>query len=852
MFKIKTIAHVNHDTRAPVLLLTNRDGNTYFFGKMPEGIQRVLNENKAKFGKMKAVFMTGTVTSWDDVGGLPGFLLTLSDATKKGISIFTGCAGALHYVIANWRYFVFRKGIDLDVVDVAQQKQQVLGDNNITVRSVVIYPGEQPAAPSSATKTALSKLAKVAATMFPRDTLEVNLRDPELYKTDPTDKHGHTHVKLPLPAEAVPHDQPSTLYVIRLLPMRGRFDIQRARAAGITPGPAFKKLERGEPIENDKGELVYPEQVMTQPLTFPRALVIDVPTPEYVGPTIALEEWFDHPFDGEPVGVVYHFLGPAVDFSSPEYTAFMAKFPQDTQHIISHPSLSNQTLVFKNSAFNVLKLRHMLKQNLNLPYIEAFEPLEGPVAKLQLLQTVSINSDGVSIDHTDVVDSRWDHVYDECMGDALPADAEDKSNVIDPTPIPLSRTNEATSLKDHVQVVTLGTGSLLPSLHRNVILTLVRVPQLVDGALRYQLVMLDGGENTLGTMLRNYGHAGGAQLDQVLKELRSIHLSHLHADHHIGLVLVICRWFAVNQNQEKLYLVLPWQFDHFLREWFALNEELGVDFDRIVYLSCEEFLTESRQPEVIQLDVDELQSNGTRAPKAPLAPLSRDKINAMYADLGIQEIQTVRAIHCSWAYLIAITYKLDADTTFKVSYSGDTRPNPKFATIGSKSDLLVHELSLDNDLIEEAIAKKHSTMIEAVAMAQLMDCPKLMLTHFSTRYSSVGNMACSVEELTKLAVELNQYLIEHRQSNVVNIFKLFDHFIPIRPVSDIDICFAFDTFTVWLDEMNCQAGKFNQIMDVLQGDDKLDAEALLKEEQKRKEKRDAKRDERLKRRKKSA
>ena len=56
------------------------------------------------------------------------------------------------------------------------------------------------------------------------------------------------------------------------------------------------------------------------------------------------------------------------------------------------------------------------------------------------------------------------------------------------------------------------------------------------------------------------------------------------------------------------------------------------------------------------------------------------------------------------------------------------------------------------ELIEEAIAKKHSTMIEAVAVSKLMNCPKLILTHFSSRYGISNNcvpkMNCKVVLIT--------------------------------------------------------------------------------------------------------
>ena len=49
-------------------------------------------------------------------------------------------------------------------------------------------------------------------------------------------------------------------------------------------------------------------------------------------------------------------------------------------------------------------------------------------------------------------------------------------------------------------------------------------------------LLLDGGEGTLGQLLR---HFGPAQLEDVLRRIRVIFVSHLHADHHLGIIRVL-------------------------------------------------------------------------------------------------------------------------------------------------------------------------------------------------------------------------------------------------------------------------------------------------------------------------
>lgn len=59
------------------------------------------------------------------------------------------------------------------------------------------------------------------------------------------------------------------------------------------------------------------------------------------------------------------------------------------------------------------------------------------------------------------------------------------------------------------------------------------------------------GENTLGTMMRNFGHNNKEQLIKIFEELSLIHLSHLHADHHLGIISIINKWFEINIDSEK-------------------------------------------------------------------------------------------------------------------------------------------------------------------------------------------------------------------------------------------------------------------------------------------------------------
>ena len=98
-------------------------------------------------------------------------------------------------------------------------------------------------------------------------------------------------------------------------------------------------------------------------------------------------------------------------------------------------------------------------------------------------------------------------------------------------------TETARDAGSDIVVTTLGTGSALPSKYRNVSSTHLDIPDLGG-------ILLDAGEGTLGQLRRRFGITG---LRQFYETLRLIFISHMHADHHLGLQRVLEDRFAVRR-----------------------------------------------------------------------------------------------------------------------------------------------------------------------------------------------------------------------------------------------------------------------------------------------------------------
>lgn len=97
-------------------------------------------------------------------------------------------------------------------------------------------------------------------------------------------------------------------------------------------------------------------------------------------------------------------------------------------------------------------------------------------------------------------------------------------------------------------------------------------------------------------------------------------------------------------------------------------------------------------------------------------------------------ICTVPVNHCTDAYGLIMTDKF---VKWKCVYSGDTTPCEKLVIAGKNCTLLIHEATMEDELEEEAILKRHSTTSQAVEISEKMNAKHTILTHFSQRYAKV-------------------------------------------------------------------------------------------------------------------
>ncbi|KAH3671416.1 hypothetical protein WICMUC_004640 [Wickerhamomyces mucosus] len=754
MYTFKVVNHPTQDLKQPQILLQTAHGKKYLFGKNPEGLQRSFNEQKIGLNSLNTIFLSGEL-NWENLGGFPGMILTLSDRGNKNLDVYHGNP-LLNYVISTWRYFVFRFGMNLNS-KILNENNLLFEDDIMKVKAVNLIKSNDEIENESS--SLMGKLTQIISKMFP---LDVKANEPipteneddlkKMYQSDPTLIEPYIHVKLPNPSP----NNISTCYEIQLNSVRGKFNPIKAKELGIPKGPLFATLAKGLEITLPNGDIIQPTQVLAEQRLFKKILVIDIPSIDYIESAINYN-WNE--FGESKIGVIYHFLNEKIDLSEDsKYWKFINSFDDDVIHYISHPKYSPNSIIFKRSSLLILKLKSLQPNNYNLP--------ESKDSKLKLknFKNIKILLQGQSIQIESEIKSKlseskikydnsnvqvqglnpWEWLYNEKI---IPLDSKisSKEQVLDLKSISKLTIDETKPLKDQVETITLGTGSALPSEYRNVTSNLVRIPfKDIDGSLKYRSILLDGGENTIGTLKRTLTEA---QIPQYFKELKLIYLSHLHADHHLGIMSIVNEWFIHNKDSnDKLYLVTPWQYNHFVNEWIKVENNSIEDLNKIEYISCEDFLQSKSRQEIKQIEFDDYQS-GNYENERLTTVRNFPKISQLYQDLGIKKFSTCRAYHCPWAYSVSINFQLNEQEFFKISYSGDTRPNfLMFAeNIGKNSDLLIHEATLSNDLSEEAKKKKHCTINEAIEVSNAMEADNLILTHFSQRYPQLPEISNNVK-----------------------------------------------------------------------------------------------------------
>lgn len=836
---IEFITTPTADSPGTTIILRSHASN-YVFGSQAEGLQRALVQQGTRLLKVKEFFLTGR-TEWNNVGGMAGMMLTMTDATstshaqamiqwekakergrvidppvKPQFNIYG--PPNLKHMLGTCRRFIFRKGVPIVATEYTNSppstssqgaRQPSFEDDFLQVWALPVTPAHND--PDSRAEAELEK--EIRDWELSGNTFEDHQAPPDETPEDrqarhdrirsatvkhmfdsswsfdtlverhisevemPTalfvrnqDGHGYRPYTGPKPGDSVPipdikvwtrtpwpgakimslpptRPAPECIsYIVRTYPARGAFDVKRAKELGVKPGPDYGKLSNGLSVQNANGETVTPEQVLGPDRPGQGFALLDIPSVDYLEAVVQRDE-FQSPDLMRGIEAFIWNLGSGVA-GHPILNRFMEKFG-NMKHVVSSADVGPNRISYDSVADQTTRLAQVDPARYQVPHYDLTSiPQKQLLGIEQMQQTVDLPKEVVIADRglTATLMPKFDLKPDtrQTSFNPTPVEQDTAPEVLELAKIAQKSVQDcqnefepwrALLAHPETEITTLGTGSALPSKYRNVSATLVRVP----GVGNY---LFDAGENTLGQLQRVFAPEN---LTQILKELRVIWISHLHADHHLGTASVIKAWYRIKHNAVPnnalpnaataasevndfgLSVISHDGMLQWLREYSAI-EDFG--YSRILPLEIfPAVLGKSGHSSYLEI-------NG-KSGAGDLQVATQD----YQALFGFADIQSVRVSHCHGSMACSMTFPPSSTNStvkpLKISYSGDCRPSKPFSTIGKDTTVLIHEATFDDELVGDARAKKHSTTSEALGVGARMDAKAVVLTHFSQRYQKI-------------------------------------------------------------------------------------------------------------------
>ncbi len=424
-------------------------------------------------------------------------------------------------------------------------------------------------------------------------------------------------------------------------------------------------------------------------------------------------------------------LTPRSVLHLPAYKAFIESFGEGPQHILVAESEGSKIPIMKKTAALQVKLNALDPDVFSLPpeadpstpapAAVADGPLPAnsvvgtnmlryylrPVAK-RGLNTEECDS---NID-ADAIREELKKERPQALVEAEKAMAIKKSPVVAEgdvaIPAAVSQAND-----DTFAVTFLGTGAAIPSKYRNV------TGLLYDRPGKGASMLADCGEGSLGQLHRRFGAKGA---EDIIRRLSLVWISHIHADHHVGLpALLAARTRLLGPDCPPLLVFGPRPLRRALGSYAAL-EPMRFRFVEAAHTTPEANAAAAAGT----LNED----NELVVPADVHAALVEAK-----KSFGLSKLESVRVVHCAHSFGLVI--ESDDSAPWKIVFSGDTRPCDALVTAAKDATILIHEATFDDSMLEEAIGKKHCTTKEAVEAGAAAGAYRTLLTHFSQRYPKV-------------------------------------------------------------------------------------------------------------------
>jgi len=536
------------------------------------------------------------------------------------------------------------------------------------------------------------------------------------------------------------YDNTVQAYVCKFSPKPGKLNIAKCVECGVKPGPMLGLLKAGKDVTLEDGRIVRSSDVVGDTSPSSSFLVIDIPDMEYLD---SLESC-DKLQNIDNLQTVFHF-SPDEVVDSPRYKKWLEGMGENVNHILLNESCRGLGLP------DVTAYTHKLRKIRS----EFFPDLLGAEDDISCTQVEKFSSQVIkgftglrlnvrpsnlpTIDLSSLQRFDEDESNKEMMEGTKIADLDDREEYVrmmkkdleyagsySPEPLAtltakLSAIEGKASTIMYPVVTFLGTGSSVPSKYRNVTGILLETQ---PGS----FIMLDCGEGTMSQLVRMKGRE---ETERVLMGLKGVYISHMHADHHLGLIKIIQlrerAFISRGLEVDNLYIISTRRLSEFLTEYHSKFEPILSNTELV---KCEKLILFNVRDEETMVE----------QPTVKHQLLPSEIMQKVLSDLGLLELYTSKALHCPHAFCLALRTVCG---DYKVAYSGDTRPYQPFHDIcmwGGAPDLLIHEATMEHFMMYDALIKKHSTFTEAIEVGEKVGAKFTLLTHFSQRYAKMPSL----------------------------------------------------------------------------------------------------------------
>jgi ribonuclease Z len=276
-----------------------------------------------------------------------------------------------------------------------------------------------------------------------------------------------------------------------------------------------------------------------------------------------------------------------------------------------------------------------------------------------------------------------------------------------------------------LRVVFLGTSGSVPTLKRSLPSVVVQCPR--------DQWMFDCGENVQRQMM-------GAKVSFHRK--MKVFITHLHGDHVLGLPGLL-QTMALMDRKEPVQIYGPVGLKDFL---VCTKETLNFGLNYPVEIN--QILSEG-----IVCDEEEYQVIATKSNHAvesyAYAFVEKPRPGKFYPKhalaLGVaagelwSKLQRGEEIALSNGKVVKPSDVMGPKRAGrKIIYTGDTKPFEAFAKFAAGADLVIHDCTFDDSLVEKAGVDGHSTPSQAAEQAKAANAKQLVLSHISARYPNAG------------------------------------------------------------------------------------------------------------------